>query len=125
MKDLHRFLISCATLTAKKKNSINFSENNKKFCLNMQYNGANSYLFVNGREIHKFKTKFSENMANPLCLGSISKDFSVYNMRKRGLNGFVSDSSVDYDVIAVDNILDIDKWLNEKIMILYKIFGFV
>ena len=34
------------TLTAEKKYSINFTENNKKFCLSLHYNGANSYLFV-------------------------------------------------------------------------------
>ena len=35
--------------------SINFTEHNKKFCLSLHYNGANSYLFVNGAEIHKLK----------------------------------------------------------------------
>ena len=38
----------------------------KKFCLSTYYNGANSYLFVNGTEIHKFKAKDSEIVANPL-----------------------------------------------------------
>ena len=31
------------TLTAEKKYPINFTENNKKFCLCLHYNGANSY----------------------------------------------------------------------------------
>ena len=35
-------------LSAEKIYSINFNENNKKFCLSLHYNGANSYLFVNG-----------------------------------------------------------------------------
>ena len=39
------------TLTAEKMYSINFTEKNKKFCLSLHYNGANSYLFVNGTEI--------------------------------------------------------------------------
>ena len=30
------------TLTAEKLYSINFTENNKKFCLSLHYNGANS-----------------------------------------------------------------------------------
>ena len=34
------------TLTAEKMYSINFTEKNKKFCLSLHYNGANSYLFV-------------------------------------------------------------------------------
>ena len=57
--------------------SINFIEMNQKFCLSLHYNGAYSYLFVNGTEIYKFKAKDSEVVANSLCLGSISKDFSV------------------------------------------------
>ena len=86
----------------------------KKFCLGWHYNGANSYLFVNGTEIHKFKAKDSEIVASPLCLENISKDFSVDNMKKIGLNGYVYDFSVDYDPIAVDDILDILKYLTEK-----------
>ena len=93
--------------------SINFTENNKKFCLSFHYNGANSYLFVNGTEIHTFKSKDSEIVATPLCLGSISKDFSVDNMKKKKteLNGYVYDFSVDYDAIAVDDMLDTHKYL--------------
>ena len=96
--------------------SINFTENNKKFCLSLHYNGANSYLFVNGKEIHKFKAKDSVRQvaATPLCLGNISKVFSVDNMKKKGLSEYVYDFSVDYDTIAVDGILDIHKHLMER-----------
>ena len=45
-------------------------------------NGANSYLFVNGTEIYKFKAKDSEIIATPLCLGNISTDWSTDNMKK-------------------------------------------
>ena len=45
------------TLSAEKLYSINFTKENTKFCLSLHYNGANSYLFVNGTEIIKFKTK--------------------------------------------------------------------
>ena len=48
------------TLSAEKMYSINFTENNTKFCLSLHYNGANSYLFVDGREIYEFKAKYSE-----------------------------------------------------------------
>ena len=71
------------TLTVEKMYSINFIEKNKKFCLTLHYNGANSYLFVNGTEIYKFKAKDSEIVASPLCLGNISKDWSTYNMKKK------------------------------------------
>ena len=59
------------TLTAEKMYSINFTVTKKKFCLSLHYNGANSYLFVNGTEIIKFKAKDSEIVATPLCLGNI------------------------------------------------------
>ena len=54
------------TLYAEKLYSINFAATNKKFCLSLHYNGANSFLFVNGTEIIKFKAKGSEIEANPL-----------------------------------------------------------
>ena len=62
------------TLSVEKMYSINFRVTGKKFCLSLHYNGANSYLFVNGTEIIKFKAKDSEIVATPLCLGKISKD---------------------------------------------------
>ena len=65
--------------------SINFTENNKKLCLSLDYNGASSYLFVNGKEIHKFKAKDSEIVRNILCLGNVWKDFSADNMKKNKL----------------------------------------
>ena len=56
--------------SVEKMYSINFTEQNKKFCLSLHYNEANSYLFVNGKEIHKCKAKYSEIVATPLCLGN-------------------------------------------------------
>ena len=35
-------------------------------------------------------------------------------MKKTGLNGYVYDFSVDYDAIAVNDILDIQKFLMKK-----------
>ena len=66
------------------------------------YNGENSYVFVNGREIYKFKAKDSEILATPICLGNISKNWTLDNIKKTGLNGYVYDFSVDYDAIALD-----------------------
>ena len=87
------------TIYTEKLYSINFTKANTKFCLSLHYNGANNYLLVNGTETHKFKAKDSEIVVTPLCLGNISKDFSVDNMKKTGLNGYVYYSSVDYDAI--------------------------
>ena len=61
---------------------INFTVTKNNFYLKLHYNGANSYLFLNGTEIYKFKAKDSEIVANPLCLGNISKDWSADNMKK-------------------------------------------
>ena len=72
-----------STLTAEKMHSTNFTEKNKIFCLSIHYNGANSYLFVNGTEIHKFKAKDSKIVATLLCVGNISKDWSTDNMKKK------------------------------------------
>ena len=55
--------------------SINFTKQNKRFCLSLHYNGANSYLFIISKEIHKFMAKDSEIVATPLCLGNISKNW--------------------------------------------------
>ena len=94
--------------------SINSTVTKKKFCLSLHCNGANSYLFVNGTEIYKFKAKVSEIVASPLCLGNISKDWSTDNMKKSRFNGYVYDFSVDYDATDADDIKDIHKYLIKK-----------
>ena len=43
----------------------------KKCCLSLHYNGDNSYLFVNGIEITKFKAKNSELIKHSMCLGNL------------------------------------------------------
>ena len=102
-----------STLTAEQMYSINFTVT-KKNCLSLHYNGGNSYLFVNGTEIIKFEAKNSEIVANPLCLGNISKDWSTDNMKKTGLTGCVYDFSADYNVITIDDIKDIHNYLMKK-----------
>ena len=103
------------TLTAEKNYSINFTVTNKKNCLSLHYNGANSYLFVNGTEIYKFKAKDSEILVGPICLGNISKDWLVDNMKKTGFTGHLYGFSVAYDATDVDYIVDIHKYLMKKI----------
>ena len=73
------------TLSAAKMYSISFTKNDKKFCLSLHYNGANSYLFVNGIKIYKFKATASQSVASTLCLGNISKGWAVDNMKKAEL----------------------------------------
>ena len=85
------------TLTAEKTYSINFTVTKKKFCLSLHYIRANSYLFVNGTEIYKFKAKDSEIVAT-----------------RTGFNGYVYDFSVDYGATDVDDIKDFHKYLMRK-----------
>ena len=94
--------------------SLNFTLSKKKLKLSLHYNGANSYLFANGTEIYKFKTKDSEIVVGPICVGNISKDWSVDNMKRTGCTGYIYDFSVDYTPIAVGDIKDIHKYLMEK-----------
>ena len=95
--------------------SVNFTVTKKNFALKrLHYNWANSYLFVNGIKIYKLKTKDCDIVASPLCLGNISKDWSVDNMKKTGFTGYVYDFSVDYESISVDDIKNIHKYLMKK-----------
>ena len=59
----------------------------------------------------------SEIVVTPLCLGNISKDWSTDNMKKTGFNSYVFDFSVDYDAIAVDDILFIHKYFMKKMTV--------
>ena len=88
--------IDGTTIYAEKMYSIKFSEVGVRFCLSLHYNGDNSYFFVNGREMIKFKVKDSEIVEDPFCLRNISKDFSESNMKKAGLYGSVYYFSVDH-----------------------------
>ena len=61
---------------------INFTQPNKRFILSPHYNGSNSFLFVNAKEICQFKAKNSEMKDYALCLGNISEYFTINNMKK-------------------------------------------
>ena len=69
---------------------------------------------MNGTENYLFKEKDSEILATPLCLESISKDWSTDNMKKTRYTGYFYDFSVDYDATDVDDIIDIHKYLMKK-----------
>ena len=90
----------------------------------MHYNGGNSYLFVNGKEIINFKAKDSEIVSYPLCLGNVSKDFSLLNTTNTGLSGYIYGFRVDYKAITNDKIHDIHRFFDRKKQ--YKmIFGLI
>ena len=62
---------------------------------------------------------------NNLCLGNVSKDFSPSNTKKTRFNGYIYDFSVDYDLVDVDDIKDIHKYLVKKKMTLRNKNGIV
>ena len=96
--------------------SPNFSAENKTFCLSLHYDGDDSYLFVNGKEVTKFKAKDSEIKANQLALGTISTsaNLSSSEIEDSKLYGNVYDFSVDYSAISNDKIHDIHAYLMKK-----------
>ena len=77
--------------------------------MSLHYNADNSYLFVNGKEIFKFKADENKNVNFPtqFCLRSISNGFSATESRAVSLNGNVYDFSVDYNSIEKSAILNI------------------
>ena len=94
--------------------SPNFTVDNKIFSLSLHYNGANSYLFVNGKEVTKFKANNSELIKYRMCLGSLSKDYDTDSSKNTGLYENVYDFSVEYSAISNDKILDIHAYLMKK-----------
>ena len=89
--------------------SPNFVVNNKTF-----YNGNNSYLCVNGKEVTKFKAKNSELIKHSMCLGGLSLDY--YNKDKIKYTKIyvnIYDFSVDYSAITNDKIVDIHNYSQE------------
>ena len=64
--------------------------------MGLHYNTDNSYLFVSGKEISKFKADNKNvNFPTQFCLGSISDGFSNIESRDVSLNENVYDFSVD------------------------------
>ena len=75
------------------------------------------FLFLNATKTYQLKAKNSEIKQYPLSLGNISKDFTVNNMKKTGLDRYVYDFSVDYNIIDNCNIINIHKYLMKKLNI--------
>ena len=70
------------TLTAEAKYTINFTQPRERFVLSLHYYGSSNLLFFNATKKYQFKAKHSEINHYALCLGNISKDFSINNMKK-------------------------------------------
>ena len=102
------------TLKAEAKYTINFTQSRKRFVLSLHYNVSNIFLFVNTTKICQFKAKESEIKDYALCLGIMSKDFTINNVEKTGLKGVVTVFSVDFNPIDTNDILDIHKYLMKR-----------
>ena len=111
-----RQILDDTTLAAEAKYPINFTQSNKRIVLGLHYNGSDSFLFADATKIYQFKAKNSEIKKYPLCLGKISKDFTVDNMKKTGLKGSVNFFSVDYRSINTNEMLDIYKYLMKELL---------
>ena len=104
--------INDTTIYAEKMFYRNFTDPGHKFILSLHYNGDNSYLFVNGREELKFKTKTNEIINKNLCLGNLSSDWTRNESAKTSLCGNIYDFVVDYKpIVGVDPIYDMHKYL--------------
>ena len=86
-----------------------------KSCLSLRENIDNNYLFVDGKEILKFKgCNKNNNFPAQNCLENISNEFDRVDTEKVSSKGNVYDFSVDYDAIDKSNISNIHKYLMIK-----------
>ena len=94
------------------KQNILLILNNYEKDFKKHYNASNSFLFVT--EVYQFKIN-SEIKNFTLCLGNISKDFTINNLKnKTGLKEVVNFFYLDFNSIDTDKILDIHKYLMKR-----------
>ena len=107
--------INDTTIYAEKMFYRNFTDPGHKFILSLHYNGDNSYLFVNGREELKFKTKTNQIINTNLCLGNLSNNWTKDQSRKTSLYGNIYDFVVDYKaIVGTTTIYDMHRYLMTK-----------
>ena len=107
--------ISNTTLYAEKVYSQNFTKPSKKFVLSLHYNRDDSYLFVNGRQELKLKTKTEHLIKEKLCIGNLSDQWSTDESEKTGLYGNIYDFVIDYKAInGTKPIYDMHRYLMTK-----------
>ena len=107
--------INDTTIYAEKMFYRNFTDPGKKFILSLHYNGDNSYLFVNGREELKFKTKTDQIINKNLCLGNLSNYWRRDHSAKTSLYGNIYDFVLDYKaIVGTTTIYDVHRYLMTK-----------
>ena len=81
----------------------------------MHYNGDDSYLFVNGKEELKFKSKTEHFVREELCMGNLSDQWTASESEKNGLHGNIYDFVVDYKaIVGVGPIFNFHRYLMIK-----------
>ena len=105
-------MIEKTTIYAEKMYSPNFSVESKIFVLSLDYNGDNSFLFVNGQKVTQFTAKDSiinNQNQRVLTLGTLTtasypsgtnNRLSPKKINDTKLYGNVYDFSVDYNPIS-------------------------
>ena len=96
----------------------NFTQPSKKFVLSLRYNGDDSYLFVNGKQELKFKSKAEHLVKEKLCLGNLSDQWTASESEKTrlyGMYGNIYDFVIDYDaLVGIGSIYDFHRYLMTK-----------
>ena len=95
--------------------------------MSLYYNYVNSYLFVNGQEIFKFKADNKNgNFPTLFCLGSTSNGFGVTDSREVSLKGNVNDFSVNYNASGKSDVLNICNYLLVRLIkqVFIELFSF-
>ena len=83
--------------------------------MSLHYNGDDSYLFVNGKQVLKFKSKTEHLVKEKLCLGNLSNQLTIAEYRKTGLYGNIYDFVVEYEqIIGAGPIYDLHRYLMIK-----------
>ena len=111
MGDLFVQGINDMTLYAAKIYNQNFTAVNKKFVLSLDYNGNDSYLFVNDKQELKFKAK-DDPIVKEICLGNINP-ILLQMLKRRGF-GMKYDFAVDYTSTNIGDIYNIHRYLMKK-----------
>ena len=107
--------INDTTIYAEKMFYRNFTELGKEFILSLHYNGDNSYLFVDGREELKFKTKTDQIINKTLCLSNLSHYWGKDHSARTSLYGNIYDFVLDYKaIVGTTTICDIHRYLMTK-----------
>ena len=70
--------INDTEIYAEKSYTPNFTSDNKITCLGLHFNGSNSFLYVNDKQITQFKAKDSEINKHPIAMGNISNNSDLF-----------------------------------------------